>query len=396
MPTPWVAPLRDLSNKLQLPQPLARDVQDVLSLDETSPLLATRAMAVANDLNSFLDEELTRLTEQRIALGDPGTVRQRLLGEPRRQVDQTLNGIKARFQAERQEWGRRIQKQQAEVLDAVDAELRKLTLETRVDGGIGITEVPEAWRLRFGRWLDDTLTTWGSHFGELLPAKLQAALQFELDQLRKQLGETPKFDLARAGAMSAPSLGLEFPEVKESSEVPTVVAAFFETFKDSLNTVAMLAGLVIVPVVGQLSEKQPTAVRAVIISSLLVPVLVFAGFQTRAQRKKLSGKLVDKAQEKLRKALEQYSRTRVERFAKEADRHVGTWLSAVQADVSNSLETQASAVFARREASLASEIAKVALQSDRLQDQLQVLRQVRNMVVAPFAAEARRRANGAP
>lgn len=388
----WASPLRDLPNRLTLSPPLSQQLEHFVSLDEKDARFGPEAIRLATELVTWLDAELARLTEQRIALGDPGGVRQRLVGEPRRQVDQTLSAVKGRFQSERQEWSRRIQKQLAEVLDAVDAELRKLTLETRVQDNTGLTEVPETWRLKFGRWLDDTLTTWGQHFGELLPSKLTSALQFELDQLRKQLGDAVKVELSRPAVMAAPLTGLEFPELKESTEVPTVVAAFFDTFKDGLNTVAMMAGLVIVPVVGQLSDKQPTAVRAGIISALLIPVLVFAAFQTRASRKKLAARLGEKAQEKLRKSLEQYARTRVDRFAKEAERHVGSWLSAVQSDVCNELESQAASVFGRREANVAGEIAKVALQSDRLQDQIQTIRQLRNGPINTFVIEARRKA----
>jgi hypothetical protein len=46
--------------------------------------------------------------------------------------------------------------------------------------------------------------------------------------------------------------------------------------------------------------------------------------------------------------------------------------------------------FARREASLAGEIAKVALQADRIQDQLQTLRQLRSGPVNTLMLEARR------
>lgn len=390
----WAQPLKDLPHKLQLPPALEQSVLELVALDEKDPAFGQRAVSLADVLLPFLDEELARLTEQRIALGDGNALRQRLLGEPRRQVDQVLSSLKARFQGERSEWTRRLQKQQAEVLDSVEAELKRLVLETSVRGDRGVTEIPENWRRSFLQWFDDTLSTWGRHLGELLPGKLRVALEPDVAALTKYLGEPVNPRFARPAAITQTPVRLELPELVDASDVPTAAEAFFETLKNGLNTVAMLAGLVIIPVAGNFSDKQPTSVRAMIITSLIIPIIVFAVVQTRAQRRKLISRLSEKAEEKLRKALEQHSRTRVERYAKEADRHAGAWLQATQGDVLMELEAQVSSVFGRKEAGVASEIAKVAIQADRLQDQLSVLKQARNMVATSFGPEAKRRMAG--
>ena len=390
----WAQPLKELPNKVQLPPALEQSVRALVALDEKDPTFPSSAASLADPLLSFLDDELTRLTEQRIALGDGNSLRQRLVADPRRQIDQVLSSLKARFQGERSEWTRRLQKQQAEVLDSVEAELKRLVLSTSVKGARGVTEVPESWRRTFVQWLDETLTTWGNHLGDLLPAKLKPALEPDLAALARLLGEpvTPRH--ARPSAITQTPARLELPELVDSAVVPTTMEAFFETFKNGLNTVAMLAGLVIIPVAGSFTDKQPTSLRAFVITSLVLPIVLFAIVQTRSQRKKLIGRLGEKAEEKLRKSLEQHSKTRVERYAKEADRHAGAWLQATQGDLIAELETQVASVFGRKEAGVAGELAKVAIQADRLQDQLSVVKQARSMVATSFGPEAKRRIAG--
>lgn len=392
MPPPvFLSPLRDLPNKVTLSPALEQSIKDIVALEETSPEFATQVSSLADQLNAFLDGELSRLTEQRIALGDSNSMKQRLLGDPRRQVDQAMGAVKARFQAEKSEWGRRLQKQQAELLDSVELELRKLAPETRIEGDRGLTDLPEKFRHSFPAWLDENLGGWGKHLGTLLPTKLKAALEPDLDVLGRLLGEPVTPRLTRPAGMSQTPVRIEYPDTLDSSEVPTTSEAFFETFKNGLNTVAMLAGLVIIPVVGSLSERQPTHIRAAIISAFIFPVVFFAAVQTRTQRRKLLSRLTEKAQDKIRKQLEAYAKTRVERFGKEADRHIGNWLSAVQGDVTMELEGQVSSVFGRKEASVAGEIAKVAILADKLQDQISAVKQARSMISNSIVPEAKKR-----
>lgn len=394
MPAIWLNLLRDLSPRLALPPAVEREIKELLARPEDDRRLAADAARVGEQLVIWVDEQLVKTTEERFALGDASTVRQRLLADPRRQVDQTVASFKQRFQAERAEWTRRITKQQADVQDSTEKELRTIALQTKVEGSRGESFVDEAWLLKYSRWLDDVLTTWAEHVADLLPAKLSQAIEADMRVLTSQLGEAPSLWPQPPTPLAVSSGKLELPELRDPMEVPTTLEAFTEIFKSAMGTVLMLVGVAATAGVAIFSGgdmREQGHLRAIGLAALVVPVIVYAVFQTRVHRKRLLQRNTEKALEKMKKALELYTKTRVDRFAKEIDRYVGSWLQQAQGEVGQSIDATIASAFARREASVASELAKAQLNADKLQDQIQMLKQARSSLMNNFLVEARRR-----
>jgi hypothetical protein len=352
------------------------------------------ALVAAEQALAWIDAEQVRLTEQRFAMGDAQALRQRLTGDPKRQLDGITNLIKQKLANERSEWTRRVQKQQHDVLDTVDRELRSASFETTTAGGVARVGVADAWRASFFPWLEQTLTTWGNHVAELVRTKALACVEPELRQLGAVLDEPLAPPWLAGQAIDGGGTRLEMPPLSDEGEVPTVVEAFLETFKSGLNTVAMLAGLVVIPVVGNFTTEQPTALRAVVMTGMLAPILAFAVIQTRGQRKKLISKSGERSAEKLKKAIDIYSRTRVDRFAKDAERHAQAWVQQASNDLVSAIDTAVARFLTQKEAAMAGELARAQLQAERLGDQLAALKQSRSALVNGALPELRRLASG--
>lgn len=379
----WPQALKDAMARAPLPAEYDQALRQAVQGGDPTTALSAAEAALA-----FIDAEQMRLAEQRLALGDAQAARQRLTGEPRRAIDLAVNGLKAKLGNEKAEWTRRVQKQLHDVVDSAEAELRGATFVSTINKD-HVHISGEEWGRRYITWLDHTLSTWSDHVASLAPTRIAAAVEAELQAINAVMSEmvTPATTVAR---LDPTATRLEAPVLVDDVNVPTVMEAFIETFKSGLNTVAMLAGMVVVPVVGNFTSEQPTALRAAVMSALIMPVIGFAVFQTVSQRSKLTTSFGERAIEKLKRNAETYTKTRIDRFSKDVERHTQTFVQQAQLDLLAAIDLRSSRFFAEKETSIAGELARAQLQAERLGDQLQQLRQARSALANGAIPDLRR------
>lgn len=385
--------LKDLGARVQLPTELHQRIQETLaksSADKGEAEALRDALDTVEACVAFLDVEIKRLTQERFAIGDAGAVRQRLLGDPRRAVDLALGQFKQRIAGERPEWTRRIAKQVLDIQAQAEAELSNIQVSVTHRGG-DLTVAPDKdWTLRYGRWINDVFATWTHHLVELLRAKTVQLIQPDLDALSELLGEPLRVDLPTATALPTPELGASH-ELSESVETPSLGATVFESFQGGLNAVGMLAGMVVIPVVGQLMHTASTEVRAIAMGGAVTPVLLLAIIRGRATRRRLVEGNAAKATEKLKKTLAVEQKQLVDRFKAEADRACLGYLNQAQGVANAVIEAAVARFFERRERSVAEEQARVQLMSDRLQEQIGAYKMARSGLAGQVVVELKRK-----
>ncbi len=393
---PSLGALRDLPARVALPAALEAEVAAFSARPPPPPAeeqaVVEAALALTERCLGFLDEEATRLTEARFAGSDPNALRQRALQEPRRQVDALLGALRQKLAGEKQEWARRLQKQFLDVNEQFARQAASFTVATQTAGReLRVTFHPE-WLAAHERWLDGALGRWAEHVESLVATKAMAAAEPELRALAEALG----------GA-AMPPLGLKADRIRvetgaaalraagAGTEVPSLGEVVFESFKGGLNTVAMIAGLIVIPVAGSLMHTASMEVRAFVMGGMVLPVAVFAVLAGGKARGRLRASNLEKAREKLRKELEAGFKLAVDRFRPEAERYVAAQLASVQAALLSALEPAVARVFEEKERALSSELARSALQADRLNEQLNGLRMARGTLATQLLVDLKRR-----
>ncbi len=392
---PSLGTLRDLTLKVELDEALQRDVKAFLDRPAPGPdeqrAYLDDASSVASRCLAFVEAEMARLTEQRFSAPDPNALRQKLLVEPRRQVDGILNGIRQKVSTDRQDWARRIAKQVADVAASIEAQVE--SIEVAQEAGkhdVAVTPDPE-WARAFDAWKAEAFARWAAHLAPLVQAKTYQLIEPDLASLRDLLGAPVDVELQKPAAMTLPAGRGQGKPLVERFEIPTAAEAFFETFKGGLSTVAMIAGMVIVPVIGSLMHTASTEVRALVMGGMVTPIGIFAFFQARGQRKKLYTQNMDRARERLQKAIVAEARIDLDLFKPDAERYAGQYGATAQAAVLAAADRVVAEAFEKREKDVARDLAKAQIQADRVMDQLTVLRQIKGSLTGTLVVDLKRR-----
>jgi hypothetical protein len=393
-PIPSLSAFRDLPLKVELPPDLDRTVKMLdrppasVSAQE-EPGYIDAAIRTADQCVAYLDAEMHRLTEARFSLPDPAMLKQKLIGEPRRQADQLLNAVKTKLASEKQEWSRRVAKQMSDVLGTVDQQIETMQMTEQLEGHAFVA-VPEAeWDRNFERWKAEVFSRWSRHLGQLLQSKTVQLLQPELDSLREVLGEPVVVHFPAPPAMEV--IAAVGKETSDRFEIPTAMEICLEMFKGNLSTVAMIGGMVIIPVIGNFTDATPTHIRAAIMMGAVVPIVGFAIHRGRAERTKLLEQNRAKSLDKLKKGLAAEAKGELDRFKPDAERYAANYCNVALTAVLGVVEPMIARIFEYRERSAASELAKAQMTVERLQEKLNALRQVKTSLAGQVVVDLRRR-----
>ena len=128
----------------------------------------------------------------------------------------------------------------------------------------------------------------------------------------------------------------------------------------------------------------------IFILTLLVPIIIFAVWNSRRHRRRIEAQLLDKARNKVLKDMQAACRQRVERFKLDVERFVNSYLANATTQIVSALEEQLSTTFAEREVSIVGDLARAQVESDRIADRIAVAKQVRNNLVNQLRVELRR------
>ena len=370
-PLTSISLLRDLPLKLALPPELEANIRqtaDALlpSLQGDDELAAlAKLLGLTSRCMEYLDEEAARLVERRFSTLDPAALKQRTIAEPRRQVDALLTQLKAKLANERQEWARRVAKQFATVMTSVENQIDTLQLADSVGHGEVRVNPDEAWLRSFHDWRAETFRRWSDHLAGILETKTQALLEPELTTILISLdARSKRVELPRPTVLNVPD-GLDGKKYAERFDIPSVAESVMEMFKGSLSTVAMIAGMVVIPVVGSLMHTASTELRAGVMGTAIAPILVFAIMNGRKARRRLVAQSKDKANEKIRRTILTDLKTQIDRFKPDAERYAANYCGAVSAAVVSAVEPLIARTFEERDRALVMDQAKAQIAADK-------------------------------
>jgi hypothetical protein len=221
-----------------------------------------------------------------------------------------------------------------------------------------------------------TFDEWGRHLAQLLRSKYTDSMRAEIDTLEGLLDVKLTVQLpAATPPLFDAKVGDDPPKSKLS--VPTTLEAILETFKNGLNTVAMMAGLIVVPVIGSLMHESPMQMRALVMGGMIVPIGVFAVFAGKRTRAKLLGASGEKSKEQLSKALGATMKGQLERFKADVDRYCASYGQTALEAALSVVEPAAAHQMRKREGAVADELAKAQIALDRINEQLMAIRQAK-------------------
>lgn len=388
--------LRDLHFKLTLDERLRTEIAEFTA----APVAAVEprearawleaAMSLTERCAAWLDQEATRVAEQRFAAGDPNSLRARLVGEPRKQIDGLLATLRQKMSGERAEWNRRISKQVLDINEALEAQLQSIEVEVAIEGSTGTVTITPSWLRAYEGWKIEVFASWGNHLARLLPSKYHAAVSGEIETVGGLLGGPVVVHWPTADAAVLPSRETG-RGVQDRFEVPTMTVAVLESFKGGLNTVAMMAGMVVIPVIGSLMHQSPMELRAAVMGGLLVPIAGFAAVAGRGHRERLLAAQDEKSKERFRKQLKDEFKLTLDRFRTEVERVINAFAQECNFAVGAALDPAVAAWTDRREREVAQDLARAQLHSERLMDLLNTIRNARGGLTGTLLVDLRRK-----
>ncbi len=389
--------LRDLSLRMDLPPELLARVKATVDTnlapmgDAEGMEFVERALSLGEECVAFLDSELRRVAEVKFSAPDPNALRQRLLSDPRRQAEAALTALKARLLAEKQEWVRRVAKQLNDVQTALDQQIDSIEVKEIAEGA-SVVLVPDVeWLRAFDAWRAETYARWATHLASVLPSKTRKAIETDLETLGAMIKRSLELADHPASSFKLPTGREKAKEYRERFDVPTVFEAFFDSFKERLNTVAMIAGLVVIPVIGSLMHTASTTIRAAVMGATLLPILGFSFLQGRRHRKKLFTGNLEKAKDRLKKSLATEAKGELDRFKLDAERYTAAYCGAAQQAAGAALEPQVAEYFEALEKQVARDLASAQMESDKSADQINVARQLKGNLTGQLLLELKRR-----
>lgn len=396
LPPPSFQQIKDVPLKIELPEPIKADIgalfATVAAVDgpEATRTFFQSAESVTTRLVEYVDGEIARLTQARFQGGDAASLKQKLVGDPRRQVDQLLSGLRSKVSNDKSDWQRRLGKNVRDVHERLTQELASLPVDLTPEGNQFIVRPTAEWKSHFLRWVETTMTKWSGHLAALLREKHEELFRPELDQVGAAIDAKLVPTLPTA---NPPMFLPQIPDrvLETRFEAPGVMGAIFETFKSGLNTVAMMAGMIVIPVVGSLMNESPVHIRALVMGGTLVPIVVFAGFQGVRSRKRLLEVQTEKARQELAKGLDGAVRAQIDRFRIDAERSCVDYGQQALSAVMQYVDPFVQAAFQQRESKAADELAKAQIQADRLNDQLLAMRNVRAGLVNQVMVDVKRK-----
>ena len=387
--------LRDLPLKVTLPDDLR---SEIAQCGANAPTLepaaagqwARRLLELTERCIVFLDREAERVLHEKLASGDPMAIRNKAVGEIKREADGKLALLKQHLAAERTEWNARVSKQLMDMTQALDTQLTNLEVETRPEGTHTVCAPTPGWLRDYDAWKQTTFSTWANHVAKLLPSRYQRAVAGDLEGIERMIGSRLVVTWPAASPTDPPERDSGIG-ILDRFEVPTVAGAIFESFKGGLNTVAMIAGMVVIPVVGSLMHESPVQIRAAVMGGLLVPIIGFAARTGRTARTKLIEGQVERAKDKIRRQMKEDFKVSVERFKLQIERTLNSFAAQAQPAVLDVVESAVTSHIDRRERELAPEIARVQAAADRIGDTVNLVKMSRSGLATQLIIDLRRK-----
>lgn len=393
---PSIGQLRDLPLKVPLDESLVRAI-DGFFATPAQPMESAEALVWVNQALRLteqsvraLDDMNARLTTDRISAPNPSALQQKRIQGPRREVEQTLTALKTHIQAERQAFARRFDEQRGTVEGDFSDVLAPLAVESTLEGERARVKLSAAFERAYRNWRSDLAAAWINRWATILPERFATATNDDFVTLAKLLGRKP--------LVSAPVVEPPTPPVTDWArqcesvyEAITPGTAMMESFKGGLNTVAMLAGMVVIPVVGSLMHTSPMGIRAAVMGGLLVPIGGFAVVAGRKYRVKLEESEHDKARTAFRKTLQADLKTWLDRFRALMLGMVDDYAEALLSRATKAIEPMVEAEFAERERLVAREIADAQVSLDGLSDTLNAVKMARNAITNGLLVDLRRK-----
>ena len=411
-PNPWYAPasrrpsmhrpalpslelLRDLPLRLTMPDALRAEVAACFPVEpsdtdrETQRASIVHAEAVTRRAVAHIDEEVARLTEARFAAEDASALRRRLVEEPKRRIEAITAAMSQRVAGEQAEWSRRVNKQARDVLDAMHTELGKIKLETVTSKAGSVVRVREDFRERFAQWSATTIDAWAAHLVAFVSARYAEVIREDLDVLETVIGA--KLD-PKLPTPALPSFRVEIPKARyeASFEPPSFAATVFGPFKGGLDVVALLTGLLVVPIVNQLMDESPAVLRGLVVGAMILTALVIALVSGMRTRKKLMAAATAGARAEIVRAVDAAFSAQVERIRADMERACAAAMQEALRAAHRAIEPAIARFVAQREASAVSALASAELTHERVSEQLRVMRAVKYALEAELLVDLRR------
>lgn len=320
-----------------------------------------------------LDAEARGLHRERFAQEGIDAIRQRLLDAPRARAEAIVASLRDLVASDRQEWVKRLDKQTRDIIDAMRVELARMELERLPSSARTRVIARSGFRTRFEKWSDAAMDAWSSHLSSLVDARYQELLAFELDQLESVLGA--RVDAVTVHA-SLPELRVRIAETSYEStyDPPSLGASVLGPFKGGLDVVALLAGLIVVPVVGTLMDQASLYARVGVVGAMvLLSLLASVSSGLRARRKQEAEGLAA-ARASIRSAVESSFVAQVERLRTDLERRT---VAAVREGLRGTLASATVAIaemLKSREPTAIVVLADAQANLERIDDRLRAIR----------------------
>jgi len=397
IPGPLLMTLRDVPLRVRLPEGLTDELGELVRVaaagvtQDAVPQTVSGALGVVERLVSFLDGEMRVLTEELVTTNHRMNSHGSYGNQLQNDVSKLMLEAKQKLDEERQKFAGRYAKQNQSTLDALKTTLDELGTTSRPEEFGLVYALSEGYRRRFEGWATGVFEAWAGHTAALLKDRASESLKGTLAQLERVLGTPLSFELPSASPPSVPQ-GLDVGACEERAEMPSWGESYKESLFTGLNQVAMLASLVIIPVVGNFSHEQPVTLRVVVMSAAVVPIVFVAYTSAKRHRRKILKRNTDRALQQIQKTLGDHFRTRIERFKTDFDMTVQKYLAAAHQKLGQTVQRVVDELMEGYKRRMLAEQTRAKIELEQLQERQGRIRQVRGQLVDQVRLDLQRRA----
>jgi hypothetical protein len=356
------------------------------------------AIQVAEILAGALDERVDELDRAILALPDPNEVRQREIGDRRRNADRQRTEVRTALQKVVTDWTDRLKRQQAQVerqcLDELEAKIKLAGRNDPAKGGMPerfVVSLDERWWALYLDFVAQCSLSWSQQSS----AKAEETFR---DIIRSTQGQASsrKTPIGVPTLVSPPhpDLSLARAPAEDRTDVPGSWAALGQFLRSNVMTVSMLTMMFGGPLaiaVGMPGDTISAGVKGLLVVSAL-PVLTAVGWlAARNKRQEVMRKALEQGEVKVReqatKQVQQAVSGHRDRLARWLQQRADAWNEVVDQWWPVSVEPE----IAAAEELLKARLVELKLDHKRLSDQQSQLRRFRDDVASRMLFDLRKR-----